>query len=251
MEVLGIDIGSYGIKGCIVDTEAGKIISKRKKTAPLEDTSPHKILSQLHDFVVKKFKWKGRVGCAFPAPVIKGIVVSTRRINDSWVDADAQHLFSEITENPCTVINDTDASGIAEMEFGAGNGQKGTVIMLTVGTGIGSSIFIDGKLMPNTEIGLIEIRGITAEERASNRSRKEEGLRKKTWAKRMNFVLEAYENIFHPNLFIIGGQMSRKSDKTFPYIKIKTPFKAAAFENEASIVGAAICAANNHFEGFE
>jgi polyphosphate glucokinase len=245
MEILGIDIGSYGIKGCVVDTDAGKIISKRKKTAPLEDTSPHKILSQLHEFVVNKFKWKGPVGCAFPAPVLKGIVVSARRIDNSWVDADAQHLFSEITENPCTVINDTDASGIAEMEFGAGRGQMGTVIMLTVGTGIGSSIFIDGKLVPNTEIGLIEMRGITAEERASNRSRKEEGLRKKTWAKRMQFVLEAYENIFHPELFIIGGQMSRKSDKTFPYIKIRTPFKAAAFENEASIVGAALCAANS------
>lgn len=245
MEVLGIDIGSYGIKGCIVDTDAGKIISKRKKTAPLEDTSPHKILSQLHEFVVNKFNWKGPVGCAFPAPVLKGIVVSARRVDDSWIDADAQHLFSEITENHCTVINDTDASGIAEIEFGAGKGQMGTVIMLTVGTGIGSSIFIDGKLVPNTEIGLIEIRGISAEERASNRSRKEEGLRKKTWAKRMQFVLEAYENIFHPELFIIGGQMSRKSDKTFPYIKIRTPFKAAAFENEASIVGAAICAANS------
>lgn len=247
MEVLGIDIGSFGIKGCIVDTKQGKIISEKKSTSPLTDSSPHKVLSQLHQIVSKEFKWDGAVGCAFPAPVINGIVVSATRIHDSWIDTDARHLFSEITENKVSVINDSDASGLAEMKFGAGKNQKGVVIMLTVGTGIGSSIFVDGKLLPNSELGSIEIRGITAEERASNKVRKEEGLRKKRWATRIQFVLDTYQKIFHPDLFIIGGQMSKKADKVFPYMKLNTPVKAAVFQNEASIVGAAMYAAKGSF----
>jgi len=246
MEVLGIDIGSYGIKGCIVDTQKGEILSERKSTPPLEDTTPHKILAQLHQIVKNEFHWEGLVGCAFPAPVNKGIVLSAKRIDDSWVDADAEQLFSDITDNPVSVINDTDATGLAEMHFGAGQSQEGLTIVLTVGTGIGSSIFIDGKLVPNTELGLMEIRGITIEERASNKSRKEEGIRKKTWAKRLQLMLEHFEKIFHPDLFILGGQLSRKAEKTFPYIKINTTFKAASFQNDASIVGAAMIAANRH-----
>lgn len=242
MEVLGIDIGSYGIKGCIVDTEKGEIISERKSTPPLEDTTPHKILAKMHQIVSKEFQWDGPVGCAFPAPVNKGIVLSAKRINDSWVDANAEQLFSEITDNDFCVINDTDATGLAEMHFGVGQNQEGITIVLTVGTGIGSSVFMDGQLVPNTELGLMEIRGITIEERASNKSRKEEGIRKKTWAKRLQLVLEHLEQIFHPNLFILGGQLSRKADKTFPFIKVNTAFKAASFLNDASIVGAAMVA---------
>lgn len=250
MEILGIDIGSYGIKGCIVDTEKGEIISERKSTPPLDDTTPHKVLAQMHQVVKNEFQWTGPVGCAFPAPVNKGIVLSAKRIDDSWVDADAEQLFSEITDNPFTIINDTDATGLAEMHFGAGQNQEGLTIVLTVGTGIGSSLFMDGKLIPNTELGLMEIRGITVEERASNKSRKEEGIRKKTWAKRLQLVLEHLEKIFHPNLFILGGQLSQKAQKTFPYIKINTTFKAANFQNNASIVGAAMVAANTKNKTF-
>lgn len=244
MEVLGIDIGSYGIKGCIVDTKEGNILSERYSTAKLDDTSPHKILSQLHH-VVSKFEWSGPIGCAFPAPIRRGVVLDAVRIDDSWVDADAKQLFSEITDDPVTVVNDTDASGIAEMHFGAGKDQQqGVVVVLTVGTGIGSSLFSDGKLVPNTELGHIEIKGITAEERASNKARKQEGLRKKVWARRLELILTNYEKLFHPDLFILGGQLSRKAKKTFPYIKIKTRFKPASFQNDASIVGAAMCAAD-------
>lgn len=243
MEILGIDIGSYGIKGAIVDTEKGEIISKKKTTDKIEDTRPHKLISKLHK-VVKKFDWDGPIGCAFPAATSKGIILSTTRVDTGWIDADAEHLFSEITGCPVSVINDTDATGLAEMNFGAGKDQSGTVIVLTVGTGIGSSIFVDGKLVPNTELGEIEIKGISIEERASNRVRKKEGIRKKTWGKRLQLVLEHYEHLFHPNLFILGGQLSQKADKTFPYIKIKTKFKAASLLNEASIVGAAWYAAS-------
>ncbi|MDZ7683609.1 MAG: ROK family protein [Fodinibius sp.] len=249
MDVLGIDIGSYGIKGCIVDTEKGEIISERKSTPPLDDSTPHKVLALLHQVVCKDFQWAGPVGCAFPAPVNKGIILSSKRIHDSWVDADAEQLFSDITDNPVSVINDTDATGLAEMQFGGGQNQAGVTIVLTVGTGIGSSIFMDGQLVPNSELGFMEIRGITVEERASNKSRKEEGIRKKTWAKRLQLVLEHLEKIFHPNLFILGGQLSRKADKTFPYIKINTAFKPATFRNDASIVGAAMVASDKKNDG--
>lgn len=243
MEVLGIDIGSYGIKGAIVDTEKGEIVSEKRTTDKIADTRPHKLISKLHK-VVKKFDWNGPIGCALPAATSKGVVLSTTRMDQGWVDADADHLFSEITGCEVYSINDTDATGIAEMTFGAGVGQRGTVIVLTVGTGIGSSLFVDGILVPNTELGQIEIRGISIEERASNRARKEEGIRKKTWAKRLQLSLEHYEKLFHPDLFILGGQLSKKADKTFPYIKLKTKFKAADLLNDASIVGAAFHAAS-------
>lgn len=249
MEVLGIDIGSYGIKGSIVDTDQGKILSERISTPPLEDTTPHKILAKIHQVVRKEFQWNGPVGCAFPAPLSRGIVLSAKRISDSWIDANAEQLFSEITDNPVSVINDTDATGLAEMYFGAGKHQKGVTVVLTVGTGIGSSLFIGQTLVPNTELGLIEIQGRTVEQLASNKTRKEEGFAKKTWANRLQVVLEHFEKIFHPDLFILGGQLSQKTDKTFPFIKINTTFKAASFQNDASIVGAAMVAAQKKREG--
>ncbi|MDX1638854.1 MAG: ROK family protein [Balneolaceae bacterium] len=243
MEVLGIDIGSSGIKGCVVDTEKGELVSSRFSTDPLDETAPHKILSRLHDVVNKHFRWDGPVGCAFPAAINRGVVLSTKRVDDTWVDADAIQLFSEITDNPVSVINDSDATGIAEMRFGCGkNHNDGTVIVLTVGTGIGSAIFRDSLLVPNTELGLIEIKGLTIEQYASNKMRKDEGIRRKTWGKRLQHVLEFLETIFHPDLFILGGQLSRKAEKTFPYIKLNTSFKAARFLSDASIVGAAIVA---------
>ena len=243
MKILGIDIGSYGIKGCIVDTEAGEILSDRYSTPPMEDSSPHKVLSQIHD-VTSHFGWDGPIGCAFPAPIRRGVVLSTDRIDEAWNDADAEQLFHEITSSPVTVINDTDASGIAEMRFGAGQNQKGVVIVLTVGTGIGSSLFSDGKLVPNTELGRIEIRGITAEERGSNKVRKEEGLKKKFWGRRIDLILSTFEELFHPEMFILGGQLSRKASKTFPYINVNTRFEPASFLNDASMVGAAIAMAD-------
>ena len=244
MEVLGIDIGSYGIKGCIVDTQKGEIKSERKSTPPLDDTTPHKVLAKIHQIVSKEFKWDGPVGCAFPAPVNKGIVLSAKGVDDAWVDANAEQLFSDITENKFSVINNADATGLAEMHFGAGQNQEGVTIVLTVGAGIGSSMFLDGRLVPNTELGLMEIRGITVEEHASNKSRKEEDIRKKTWAERLQLVLEHFETVLHPDLFILGGALSRKADKIFPFIKINTAFKAANFLNDASIIGAAMVAAH-------
>ncbi len=243
MEVLGIDIGSYGIKGAIVDTEKGEIISNKRSTDKIEDMSPHKLIAKMHK-IVKLFEWKGPIGCAFPAPVSNGIIISTNRVDSGWIDTDAEHLFSEITGCPVSVISDTDAAGLAEMTFGIGKRQKGTVVVLTVDTGIGSSIFVNGVLVPNTELGQISIKGSTIESQASNRARKEGGIQRKTWAKRLQHALEHYEKLFHPSLFILGGKLSKKADKTFPYIKLNTRFKAADLRNDASIVGAAYYAAS-------
>ena len=242
MEVLGIDIIGKSIKGAIVDTEKGEIVSGKKSTDNVEDTRPHKLISKLHK-VVKKFDWKGPVGISFPAATTKGIIISTNRINEAWIDADAEHLFTEITGCNVSVLNQTDATGIAEMTFGVGKKASGTVIVLNIGEGIGSSIFVDGNLVPNTELGLIEIKGIRIEDRASNSARKEEGLGKKTWAKRLQYILEHYEHLFHPDMIILGGQLSKKPEKVMPYIKISTRLKPAEFGNDASIVGAAYYAA--------
>lgn len=238
MEVLGIHIGSKSIKGAIIDTEKGEIVSGKKSIDNIEDKRPHKIISKMHK-VVKKFDWKGPIGCAFPAATSKGIILSGNRINKSWLDADAEHLFSEITGCKVSVISDSDATGIAEMTFGVGRETSGTVIVLSVSTKVGSSIFVDGVLVPNTELGQIEIKGISIEDRISSVIRKKEGVSRKVWAKRLQYVLEHYETLFHPNLIILGGRVSKRPEKTIPYIKLITKFKPAEFGNDASMVGAA------------
>ncbi|SMO33271.1 ROK family protein [Fodinibius sediminis] len=243
MKVLGIDIRHSGLKGCVVDTAEGKMLSDCISTPPLEETIPHKVLAQLHQVVNKEFQWEGPVGCAFPAPVHRGIVLSTKRIHESWVDANTEQLFSEITDNPVSVINDTDATGLAEMQFGAGQHQEGLTIVLTINSGMGSSLFFNGQLIPNTELGFIEIQGTTAAEHATNTVRKKDVLRQESWTSRLQIVLDNFEKIFHPRLFILCGQLSSPPPKVFPFIKINTPLKAASFPGEAKIVGAAMAAA--------
>lgn len=243
MEVLGIEIGADGIKGAIVECELGEIRSKIKTVDPAKTMEPHKLISKVHK-LAKKFDWKGPIGCAFPAPVNNGTVLATSRVHESWLDVDVEHLFSEITNDPVTVIRESDAIGIAEIKFGAGKKSKGTVIILDIDTGVGSSLFHDGKLIPNVELGFVEQKGVTVEERVSNKTRKEEGITHKIWGRRLQYILENYERMFHPTLFILGGRLGKKADKTFPYIKLNTKFKAAVFSNEAAIVGAAVYAAN-------
>lgn len=242
MEVLGIDIDNGSIKGAIVNIETGEIVSGKKSLDVIEDTRPHKLISKLHK-MVKKFEWKGPIGCAFPAATHKGRILSTDRVNEAWIDADAAHLFSEITGCRVTVLSTADAAGIAEMKFGIGKKRTGSIIVLSVGPSIGSSLFIDGILVPNTELGQIEIKGVTVQDRASSKIRKEEGISRKVWAKRIQYVLEHFEKLFHPDMFILGGQVSKKPEKTIPYLKINTRLKPAEFGSNASIVGAAYFAA--------
>lgn len=241
MHILGIDIGGSGINGAIVDTTTGQLLSEKFRLTTPDELTPHKIMAKVHE-VVRHFQWKGTIGCAFPAPIVDGVIIDPYYLDPSWTNADLEQLLYEITECPVFCINDADAAGLAEMKFGAGQDRDGAVIVLTVGTGIGSAIFVDGHLMPNVELGKIEIRGITAQERASERIKREEGLKRSTWAKRIELVLNSFERIFYPKLFIFAGGMSRKLDKITDFIDIKTPFVPAALLNNAGIIGAAMFA---------
>jgi polyphosphate glucokinase len=241
MEILGIDIGGSGIKASLVETSTGNLLTERYRIPTPGDTSPHKIMARIHE-VVSHFNWSGPIGITLPEAVRNGVVMSANNMDASWLDADAETLFSEITDSHVTVVNDADAAGIAEIRFGEGRNVNGVVIVLTVGTGIGSALFINGVLVPNTELGQIEINGISAHIRASERTRIEEGLKRSKWAKRLELVLNTYEKLFHPDLFIISGGLSNKADKTFPYIDIRTQLVPARFLNNAGIVGAALCA---------
>lgn len=239
MQILGIVIDGESVKGAIVDTDTGEILSEKRSIDAIEDTRPHKLISKMHK-VVKKLDWDGPIGVALPAAVRKGRILSTQVLDEAWIDADADHLFSEITGCDVQVVSAPDAAGLAEINLGKGKGVRGTVIMLTVGDTLGSSMFADGNLVANTSLSEIEIKGISVENRASNKARKEEGIGRKTWAKRLQFILEHYEKLFYPELFIIGGRISSKSDKTLPYIKISTRLKPAEFKNDAALVGAAL-----------
>ena len=241
MEVLGIEISTSKIKGAIVDVSNGELTTKIITVDPVKELEPHKLVSRIHK-LSKKIGWKGLIGCTFPAPVRKGIVLRTEGIDDRWVDVDAEHLFSEITHGDATVVNYADAVGLAEMNYGSGRSKKGTILVLTIDETIGSSLFYDGRLVPNLELGQIELRGITVEDRASNKVRKEEGISSKAWGTRIQYILENYEKILHPELFIIGGSASKKYNKIFPHINVNTKCKAATFVKEAGIVGAAFYA---------
>ncbi|MCH8487933.1 MAG: ROK family protein [Candidatus Cyclonatronum sp.] len=240
MEILGIDIGGSGIKGCITDCKTGALIGERFRLASPEVTAPHKLLSRVHQ-VVSHFNWTGPIGFCMPEPVRNGIVLRTLHFDPSWTDVNAAALFEELTDCPVSVINDADAAGLAEVQFGVARNIKGVVILLTVGTGIGSSLFVNGHLVPNTELGLIPVEGDTsAAELASVKTKHDEGLKRKKWAKRLEHVLQKYEQIFHPDLFVISGSLSNKAEKTFQHIDINTPLKPARFLNNAGIVGAAL-----------
>lgn len=239
MLILGIDIGSSNIGAAIVDTSTGSIVGERYRIEIESELSPHRIMAQVHE-ILTHFQWKGPVGCAFPAPIVNGVIIDSLYLNPSWDNVDLEQLLYEICDQPVTVVNDADAAGIAEMRFGAGKQEHGVVVVLTIGTGIGSAIFVNHHLLPNTELGRIEIRGISARERASERVKKEEGLKRSTWAKRIELVLGAFEKIFYPDLFIFAGGMSKKIEKISEFMDIKTPYVPAKLLNNAGIIGAAL-----------
>jgi polyphosphate glucokinase len=182
------------------------------------------------------------VGITFPGVVVDGTIRTAANVDKAWIDAPAAELFSQAVGRPVTVINDADAAGIAEMTFGAGRGQRGTTIMLTFGTGIGSALFRDGRLVPNTELGHLELHGEDAEVRASDRARDVEDLSWHEWAHRVQRYLRHVEQLFQPDLMIIGGGVSKKSEKFLPLIEVRTPVVPAALQNNAGIIGAALAA---------
>ena len=241
MQVLGIDVGGSGIKGAPVDTETGQLVKERIRIKTPKGAEPEPIAKVVAE-IAKSFDWNGPVGIGFPAPIKGGVTMMAANVSQKWVGVNADELFTKITGCDCAMINDADAAGLAEMKFGAGRGQPGTVILLTLGTGIGSAIFHQGKLLPNTEFGHMEMKGRDAEWRASDAARQREDLSWKKYAKRLNKYLAAMQKLFWPDLFIIGGGISKYSEKYLPLLAIETPIITAQFLNEAGIVGAALAA---------
>lgn len=242
MEILGIDIGGSGIKGAIVDTVRGEFVSERLRIETPQPSKPAAVAAVVGE-ISAHFKWEAPIGCTVPAVVKRGVTKTAANIDGAWIGADAEGLLKCKTGNPVILLNDADAAGIAEMNFGAGRDREGLVAILTLGTGIGSSLFMDGRLIPNTELGHLIIRGKDAEERATDRARQEKGYSWKQWGKRVSEYLEYLESLITPDLFIIGGGVSKRYQKFFPYIECKTEIVPAQLRNRAGIVGAAVAAA--------
>lgn len=243
MQILGIDIGGSGIKGAVVDVENGSLVTERYRLPTPENGKPRSIAKTVKE-VVDHFEWRGPVGCGFPAAVRQGIVLTAANIHKSWIGVNAEALFSETTGCPFKVVNDADVAGLAEMTFGAGKGHPGVVLLITIGTGLGTVLFTNGQLLPNAELGHIEIDGQDAELRASDAARKREKLSWKRWGKRFNRYLSRLEALLWPDLIILGGGAAKNFEDFAPYLKVQTPVVVAQFLNEAGIVGAALAASS-------
>ena len=244
MDVLGIDIGGSGIKAAPVDVAAGTLTAERVKVATPRPALPQPIAAAVAGLVAD-FSWTGPAGITFPGVVTSGVVHSAANLDPAWLDVDAAALFGAETGLPVVVLNDADAAGVAEMRFGAGRGEMGTVLMLTFGTGIGSALFTHGQLVPNTEFGHIEIHGEEAEKRASEHAREVHNLSWGKWAGRVEEYLHHMEALISPDLFIIGGGISRRSGKFIPRLTgLRARVLPAALYNDAGIVGAAMAAAD-------
>ena len=239
MEVLGIDFGGSGIKGAIVDTKTGELVTERHRIVTPQPATPEAV-SEVMAELIQHFKWKGKVGVGVPAVVKNGVVLTAANIDDSWIGQPINKQLSDKTGCEVECVNDADAAGIAEIHFGAGAKEKGMVFLLTVGTGIGTVIFIDKHLVPNLELGHLEFKSKTIERYAADSVRKRKDLTWKQWGKRFNNALEYYEKMFNPNLFIVGGGVSKKMEKFNDSIKIDTPVVPAEMENNAGIIGAAL-----------
>ncbi|WFB07625.1 ROK family protein [Streptomyces sp. LX-29] len=244
MNVFGVDIGGSGIKGAPVDLARGDLSDDRFKVLTPHPATPESVVESVRE-VADHFGWRGRpVGVTFPGVVTDGTTRTAANVDNGWIGVDAAGMLSEELRSPVTVVNDADAAGIAEMTFGAGRGRRGTVILLTFGTGIGSAVFTDGRLVPNTELGHLELDGMDAEKRASTRAKEDHDLSWHHWARRVERYLAHVEMLFSPELFVIGGGVSRKAEKFLPLIgHVRAEIVPAQLQNNAGIVGAAMAAA--------
>ena len=241
MEILGIDIGGSGIKGAPVDIEKGVLTAERHRIPTPQPAKPDPVGDVVAE-IVKHFDWKGPIGVTFPSVVKNGVAYSAANVDESWIGTDGATLFQQKTGCPVLMLNDADAAGTAEMMFGAGRGQMGTVIILTYGTGIGSAVFTNGVLVPNTEFGHMHLDGREVEPWASDHARETQELSWKKWAKRIDSYMHYLEMLFSPTLFIVGGGVSKKHDKFLPLLTLETPIVPAQLFNDAGIVGAAVAA---------
>ncbi|MBI9041216.1 polyphosphate--glucose phosphotransferase [Lutibacter sp.] len=242
MVILGIDVGGTGIKGALVNTVTGELISKRRRIATPQPATPEAVAETIQK-IIHHFKWKGPVGCGFPTPLKNGKCITAGNLHKDWKNLKVDDFFKNKTGNSFSVLNDADAAGLAEITFGAGKDVKGTVIMITLGTGIGSALFLDGKLIPNTEFGhVLHKSGCIFEKYAADSVRIEENLSRKQWGKRLHKYFKHINLLLSPDLIIIGGGSSKKFSKFEAQINIDTKIIPAKSENEAGIIGAALAA---------
>ena len=236
--MLGIDIGGSGIKGAIVDLEAGELVGERHRIKTPQPSTPKRVAKTVRT-LVEHFEWTQPFGCALPAIMRHGVAYSAANIDDAWIGTSAEEIFGEATGLGVKVINDADAAGVAEMHYGAGRGEDGVVLLLTFGTGIGSALFLNHQLVPNTELGHLEFHGSDAEHYASANVRKSKKLSLKKWAKRVDEYLDHLDFLLSPDLFIVGGGISREFDAFRQQLSVRTRVVAAELRNQAGIVGAA------------
>jgi polyphosphate glucokinase len=237
----GVDIGGSGIKGCLVDLDKGLLDGERIRIETPQPSMPGPV-SEVVARIVDSFGWTGRIGVTFPGVMKAGVARTAANVDKSWIGT---NLAAELEPHiPGTVqtLNDADAAGIAEMRYGAGRDQRGVVLMLTFGTGIGSALFVDGVLVPNTEFGHIEVDGEDGEKKASAAAREREELSYEKWAKRVDRYLDTLERSLWPDLIIVGGGVSKKAEKWVPLLSTRTPVVPAELQNDAGIVGAALAA---------
>ena len=239
MAILGIDIGGSGIKGAPVDTMEGTLLAPRFR---VETPQPPTPISMAHSVaeIARYFRWEGSIGCGYPGVIKHGRTMSAANLHPDWIGIEAEKMLTEATGCRVTLINDADAAGLAELRFGAGKNNPNPVLMLAIGTGIGSALFVNGHLVPNTELGHLIVRGKDAEHRASDRVRVEKDLSWKQWAARFNEYLAYVEMLFSPDMIIIGGGVSKRFDKYAGYLQAQAQIVPALLLNDAGIIGAAM-----------
>ena len=245
---IGVDVGGSGIKAAAVDLDSGELISARHRVPTPQPSAPAAVVASIARLVKKisaevKLGPGVAVGVGFPAIVIEGVTKSAANVDAGWVDFDADGALERVLKRPVHMINDADAAGVAEMRFGAGVGQRGTVFLITLGTGTGSALFYNGMLVPNLELGHMEIRGRDAERRSAAAARIRRGLSWKAWAADLDEHLLAIERLFSPRLFIIGGGVSKRADQFIPRLTVRAQVVPAKLRNDAGIVGAAMASA--------
>lgn len=250
MEVLGIDFGGSGIKGAPVDVVAGKLLAERFRVTTPEGARPEDVAQCVLE-IKNYFNWNGIISVGFPAAIKHGIVQTASNIDSSWIGVNASEFFEKYTGCEVYLLNDADAAGMAEMRYGAGKSEKGTVALVTVGTGLGTAIFTRGHLLPNTELGHLFLgdEGKEAEEFAADSARKKKELPWNKWAKRFHRYLQELERLFFPDLIIIGGGVSKKPEKFMEFLEAEprvSRLDIAHFLNEAGMIGAAIYGAEEH-----
>jgi polyphosphate glucokinase len=244
MELVGIDIGGTGIKGAPVDVERGALTAERLRLPTPQPATPEAVAAVVAQ-VVANFPTTGTVGATFPAVIQNGVALTAANVDTSWIGQDVASRLGAAAARPFVVLNDADAAGLAEVRYGAGVGRNGVVMMITLGTGIGSALFIDGTLVPNTELGHLQFHGKDAERYAAESVRENKDLSWKDWGKRVGAYLRHVEALFSPDLFIVGGGVSKKSEKYFQYFETRAEVVPAQLLNEAGIVGAAVAAAGS------